>query len=154
MIEYSVLLMVHAPPDHYRSTAWVPSHLIDLPSGNAKNDREYKEKLEDFLAKGGLISDLEGNREANLLASRCAAEAESPDQPLHEAIIKATKNMQIIAALIWADFKGYGKGTQSEEDRQAEAMRVFGDADDELPNDDEDLLAAWDLVQGAPEEPD
>ena len=122
MIEYVVLLMSHAHSDHFR-TAWVPSHLTDPPSGNSKKDRECKEKLADFLDKGGMRSDLEGNREADLLASRCAAGAGSPDQPLQDAMVSATRNMQVMAVTIWADFKGYGQGEPSGEDWQAEALR-------------------------------
>ena len=67
-------------------------------------------------------------------------------------MISATRNMQIISATVWADFKGYGKGEPSEEDWQNEAMRPLGDAGDDLPNDDEEHMAAWEQMQGAHDE--
>ena len=89
-----------------------------------------------------------------MLASRCAADAGIPNQPLQEAMISATRNMQTMAASIWADFKGYGKGVQSDEDWQIDAMRALGEEGEDFPNMDEELLAAWDHEQGAPEEQD
>ena len=59
-----------------------------------------------------------------------------------------------MAATIWADFKQYGKTQKSDEDWQAEALQALGAEDDMLPDGDEELLAAWDQVQGAQDGPD
>ena len=77
-----IIQIVHAaPPDFFRCE-WVPSHLLDPPTGNQRQDNEQEAKLKKFLEGGGLREDLQGNRQADILANTRANAAKAPDSVL------------------------------------------------------------------------
>ena len=88
-IKHIAVLASGGPPDHLR-LAWVPSHLIDLSRGNVAQDKTRREKLLKFLGAGGDRQDLEGNMQADVIASECASNLLGAPAALHEAVVAAT----------------------------------------------------------------